>query len=153
MVKKKDSLPPKKQATKKKATGAKKKKKTNKTVKEIQTKKKDVTQDSNDEFNLRLEECKKFRDKHGHCMIPNNYNENKSGLGFWAQMMRHNYQCKKPSNLIRKLNHFYPKTWLQNLMNSDSIGKPFDDISLSCQPLNANNWTIKTRTIINSQVT
>ena len=115
MVKKKDSLPPKKQATKKKATGAKKKKKTNKTVKEIQTKKKDVTQDSNDDFNLRLEECKKFRDKHGHCMIPNNYNENKSGLGFWAQMMRHNYQCKKAEQPHSQIKPFLSENMIAKL--------------------------------------
>lgn len=47
----------------------------------------------------RLNQCKEFRKKNGHCKIPTNYKEDKS-LGIWVQEIRRNFKLmmtgKKP---------------------------------------------------------
>lgn len=42
-------------------------------------------------WNARLDECKAFRKKFGHCKIPTNNKDNKS-LGIWVQETRRNFK-------------------------------------------------------------
>lgn len=68
------------------------------------------TQETNDErkggekskktWQLRLNECKAFRQKFGHCRIPTKYKENKQ-LGIWVQEQRRKYKCKKQDKKCR----------------------------------------------------
>jgi hypothetical protein len=47
-----------------------------------------------DRWNVRLEECKQYREEFGHCKIPTAYKDNKS-LGIWVQEMRRNFKLLK----------------------------------------------------------
>jgi len=44
-------------------------------------------------FEERFEQCKAFKDQHGHCKIPTTDKYDKS-LGIWVQEMRRNYKLK-----------------------------------------------------------
>jgi len=45
-------------------------------------------------WNARLEECKEFKEKFGHCKIPTAYKDNYS-LGVWTQEQRRNFKLVK----------------------------------------------------------
>jgi hypothetical protein len=48
-----------------------------------------------DKWNVHFRELVRFREKHGHCMVPKNtYNENPP-LGLWVQRQRHQYKLQK----------------------------------------------------------
>jgi len=51
-------------------------------------------------WNVRLEECKAYREKFGHCKIPTNYKDNKS-LGIWVQETRRNFKLAKQGKKAR----------------------------------------------------
>ena len=53
------------------------------------------------DFNARLEECKAFREKSGHCKIPIKYKEDKS-LGIWVQETRRNFKLMNNGEKPRK---------------------------------------------------
>ena len=55
-----------------------------------------------DRWNVRLEECKQYREEFGHCKIPTAYKDNKS-LGIWVQEMRRNFKLLKQGKELRTL--------------------------------------------------
>ena len=66
-------------------------------------------------FEDRLEECKAFRDKHGHCKIPTTKSYDKS-LGIWVQEMRRNFKLKMTTGKPRQ------KISAEQIASLDAIG-------------------------------